>query len=86
MSHTAIAAHDVPSLILPSAYADSPARERISPGQPGLWSRLAFWLAELVRLVAVVYLFAIAILAVGIPIALAINALLFAAGWVWKAL
>ena len=34
----------------------------------------------------VVYLFPITILAIGIPIALAINGLILAASWAWRAL
>ena len=43
-------------------------------------------LADLVGLIGVIYLFPITILAIGIPIALAINGLLLAAGWAWRAL
>ena len=85
MSHTAIAAHDLASVILPRAYVEAPPRVRIAPTPPGVWKRLSFWVAEFLRLVAVVYLLPIVILAIGIPIALAVNGLIFAAGWVWTA-
>jgi hypothetical protein len=85
MSHTAIAAHDLPSVILPRTYTEAPPRVRIAPTQPGVWKRLSFWVAEFLRLVAVVYLLPIVILAIGIPIALAVNGLIFAAGWVLTA-
>ena len=86
MSHTAIAAPDVPSLVLPKVYARTPSREAISPSRPGLWRRLSGWAREALLLVGVVWLLPITILAIGIPFALAITGLLFAGDWVWKAL
>jgi hypothetical protein len=83
MSQTAIAA--VPSLVLPKSYEGSPSREAISPSHPRLWRRLSGWAKEALLLVGVVWLLPITILAIGIPFALAINGLLLAAGWVWKA-
>jgi hypothetical protein len=86
MSHTAIAAPDIPSLVLPKVFAGTPSREAISPSLPGLWRRLSGWAREALLLVAVVWLLPITILAIGIPFALAINGLLLAGDWVWKAL
>jgi hypothetical protein len=47
---------------------------------------MARGLADLVGVMGVVYLFPITILAIGIPIALAINGLILAAGWAWRLL
>lgn len=86
MSHTAIAVADVPPLVPPRAHAGSPPLERISPRHPGSSRRILGGAKELLLLVGVAYAFPIAILVIGIPIALTINGLLIAAGWVWKAL
>lgn len=45
-----------------------------------------FWPAEFLRLVGVVYLFPIVILAIGIPLALALNGLILAGQWLWRSL
>jgi hypothetical protein len=46
---------------------------------------MAGWVKEGLLLVGVVYALPIAILAIGIPVALTINGLLIAAGWAWRA-
>jgi hypothetical protein len=84
MPQTAVA-HDLPSLVFAREQLESRARERITPSPP-LSGRVLGWVAEFLRLVAVVYMLPIAILAIGIPIALATNALILAAGWAWRAL
>lgn len=66
--------------------AELPARRGVGLSTRRLWDRMSFWPAELTRLVALVYMVPIVIYAIGIPIALAVNALLFCAGWPWKAL
>jgi len=86
MSHTAIAVPDVPPFVLPRTQAGTPPREAISPSHPGWGPRLAGWAKEVLLLVGAVYMFPIAILAIGIPFAFAVNGLLLLAGWVWKAL
>jgi hypothetical protein len=40
-----------------------------------------FWPAEFLRVVGVAYLFPVVILAIGVPLALALNGLLMAAQW-----
>ena len=85
MSPNAITARIVPPLVLPGVQIGSPAYERISPRHPGLWRRLFAWAKELLLLMGAVYAFPIAILVIGIPLALAINGLLIAAGWAWNA-
>ena len=84
MSHTATVVADVPSLVL-GALAEVPPREQIQHRQPGVPRRVAGWVKEGLLLVGVVYALPIAILAIGIPIALTINGLLIAAGWAWRA-
>jgi hypothetical protein len=86
MSHTAIAVPDAPPFVLPRAHAGIPPREAISPSQPGALRRLSGWAKEALLLVGAVYMFPVAILAIGIPLALAVNGLLLLAGWAWKAL
>jgi len=85
MSTTAIAAR-APSVVFPIEPAVLPVRPRLGPAQLGLWHRLTFWPAEFVRLVALIYMLPVVIYAIGIPVAAAINAVLFCAGWVGKAL
>ena len=86
MSHTAIAVPDVPPFVLPRAHAGTPPREAISPRHPGSVRRLSGWAKEALLLLGAVYMFPIAILAIGIPLAFAVNGLLLLAGWTWKAL
>jgi len=83
MSHTA-AVVAVPSLVL-GTLADVPPLEQIRPKTPGWSRRVAGWVKEGLLLVGVVYALAIAILAIGIPIALTINGLLIAVSWAWRA-
>jgi hypothetical protein len=86
MSNTAIAVPDVPHFVLPRAQAETPPREEIRPRHPGSGRGLWGWAKEALLLVGAVYMFPIAILAIGIPIAFAVNGLLLLAGWAWKAL
>jgi hypothetical protein len=86
MSHTAVAVADVPSLVLAGAHAEVPPVERTRPNPPGASRRMLGWVKEGLLLVAVAYAFPLAILAIGIPVALTINGLLIAASWAWKAI
>ena len=85
MSHPATAVVDVSSLLLAGAPAQVPPLEQVRPRGPGVPRRVADWVKEGLLLVGVVYALPIAILAIGIPIALTINGLLIAAGWAWRA-
>ena len=85
MLHTAVALPDVPAFVLPRAHAGTPPREAISPSHLGSRRRLSGWAKEALLLVGAVYMFPLAILAVGIPLALAVNGLLLLAGWAWNA-
>ena len=86
MTNTAIAVPDVPPFVLPKAHVGTPPREAISPRRPGSVHGLSGWAKEAVLLVGAVYMFPIAILAIGIPFAFAVNGLLLLAGWAWNAL
>ena len=86
MSNTAIAVPDVPPFVLPRAHAETPPREAIRPRRPGSVHGLSGWAKEAVLLVGAVYMFPIAIQAIGIPFAFAVNGLLLLAGWAWNAL
>ena len=86
MSITATAPADARSLVLPRRPVDLPADPRAESSQPSAWRRVSFWPLEFVRLVAVVYMFPLAILAIGIPVGLALTGLLLGATWVWRAL
>jgi hypothetical protein len=70
------------SVALPSLPAASPARPQIGHG----WSHVTSWPAELLRLVALVYMLPIVIYAVCLPIAAVIKTLLLLASWSWNAL
>jgi len=85
MSTTAIVPH-ASSVVFPIERADLPVRPRLGSGQLRLWRRITFWPAEFVRLVALIYMLPVVIYAIGIPVAAAINAVLFCAGLVGKAL
>ena len=86
MLHTAVALPDVPAFVLPRAQDITPPREAIRPSPPGSRRRLSGWAKEALLLVGAVYVFPLAILAIGIPLALAVNGLLLLAGWAWHAL
>lgn len=86
MSLVAVATHDARSLVLPRPPVDVPAHPRAESGQPGVWRRLSFWPLEFLRLVGVVYLLPLAILAIGLPLGLALTGALLGAGWAWRAL
>jgi hypothetical protein len=45
-----------------------------------------FWPAEFLRLIAVAYLFPLVVLAIGLPVALAVTGLLMAGQWLWQSL
>ena len=83
MAHSSTAVVDVP-LLLAGAPTQVPPLEQIRP-EPVVPRRVAGWVKEGLLLVGVVYALPIAILAIGIPIALTINGLLIAAGWTWRA-
>jgi hypothetical protein len=85
MSNAVIAARR-PFAPRPGLSAQSPARQRAGPIPPNVWRRMSFWPLEFLRLVAAVYMLPLAILAIGIPVGLAITAVLFGAGWVWRTL
>jgi hypothetical protein len=74
------------SVVFPIEPADLSVRPRLGAGQLHLWRRITFWPAELVRLVALIYMLPVVIYAIGIPVAAAISAVLFCAGWVVRAL
>ena len=82
MSITATAPADARSLVLPRRPVDLPADPRAESSQPSAWRRVSFWPLEFLRLVAVVYMFPLAILAIGIPVGL----VLLGAAWVWRTL
>jgi len=84
MRHTAIASVYASPLVLRTTRTDRQTHERTSA--PSFWRAMARGLADLVGVMGVVYLFPITILAIGIPIALAINGLILAAGWAWRLL
>ena len=74
------------SVVFPIEPADLSVRPRLGAGQLHLWRRITFWPAEFLRLVALIYMLPVVIYAIGIPVAAAINVVLFCAGWVGKAL
>jgi hypothetical protein len=75
------------SVALPGLPAASPARSPLGPGPMGQWwVHVTYWPAELLRLVALIYMLPIAIYAICIPIAVAVKTLLFLASWSWKTL
>ena len=85
MTATATAAH-ASSVVFPIEQTDLPVRPRLGAGQLQRWRRITFWPAEFLRLVALIYMLPVVIYAIGIPVAAAISAVLFCAGWVGKAL
>jgi hypothetical protein len=84
MTHTATATVDASPLVLRTTWTAPQQHARTSP--PTSWQALSRGLADVVGVIGVVYLFPIPILAIGIPIALAINGLLLAAEWMWRTL
>jgi hypothetical protein len=86
MSFTATVAGDARALVLPRRPVELPADPRAESSQPSVWRRVSFWPLEFLRLVAAVYLLPLAILAIGIPVGLALTGVLLGAAWVWKTL
>ena len=84
MSQTVIAVADVPSIALAALQAEVPPVEQARPNAAGAFGRVLWWVKEGLLVVAVAYAFPIAILAIGVPVALTINGLLIAAGWAWN--
>jgi anti-sigma-K factor RskA len=86
MSITATAPGDARALALPRRLVELPADPRAKSSPPSVWHRISFWPLEFVRLVAVVYALPLAILAIGIPVGLALTGLFLGATWVWRML
>jgi hypothetical protein len=80
----AIAAHGAHSLVLPTRPVELPAGWRAESGTASLWHRISFWPLEGLRLVAVIYLLPLTILAVGIPLGLALTGTLRGVAWIWR--
>lgn len=78
MSSKTISLSEAGAFALPGG---SVAIGRIAPRRRRAGRRLLFWPAECLRLIGVVYLFPVVILAIGVPLALALNGLLMAAQW-----
>ena len=85
MSIAFTTARDPRPVLLPVPVA-FPTRPREGLNQGSVWRRVSFWPLECLRLVAVVYAFPLAILAIGIPLGLALTGLIFGATWVWRLL
>jgi hypothetical protein len=85
MSTIAAVTH-APAVALARVPGELPVRPGVGLGKRQLWRRMSFWPAELMRVVALVYMLPIVIYAIGVPIALAVNAVLFCVGWSWKIL
>ena len=68
------------SVALPGLPAASPARSPIGHW----WVHVTYWPAELLRLVALIYMLPIVIYAIGIPIGLAFYALFVVLEGSWK--
>ena len=86
MAIAASPAHDIRSLVLPRLPVELPAGWRAEAGPASLWQRISFWPLEALRLVAVVYLLPVTILAVGIPLGLALTGMVLGAAWVWRSI
>ena len=86
MAIAASAAHDRRTLILPTLPVALPAGWRAEAGPASVWQRISFWPLEGLRLVAVVYLLPVTILAVGIPVGLALTGMLLGVAWVWRSI
>lgn len=81
MSPTPIARFDPVPVVLPRTFR---ATGPIAAPQAAAWSRAMFWPAEFLRLIGVAFLFPVVILAMGLPLALAVTGLLLAAQWLWQ--
>ena len=86
MSIAATNARDAHSLVLPRLPVELPTRLQAESSQPSVWRRISFWPLEFLWLVAAVYMLPLAILAIGIPVALALTGVLLGAAWVWRTL
>jgi len=86
MALAASAAHDPRSLVLTTLPVELPAGWRADSGTASVWHRISFWPLEGLRLVAVIYLLPLTILAVGIPLGLALTGMLLGATWVWRSI
>jgi hypothetical protein len=86
MSIAATGARDARSLVLPQLPLELPARPRAKCRQPNARHPSSFWPLEFLRLVAVVYMLPLAILAIGIPVGLALVGVLRGTAWVWRTL
>ena len=83
MSPTPIARFDPVPVLLPGAFR---ATGPIGAPRAAAWSGAMFWPAEFLRLIGVAFLFPVVILAMGLPLALAVTGLLLAAQWLWQSL
>ena len=86
MTMPATAARDTRSLVLARLPVDSAAQQGAKSSVPSVWRRILFWPLEFVRLVAAVYMLPLAILAIGIPVGLALTGVFLATAWVWRTL
>lgn len=84
MTQTATTSLDTSSLPVPASQGARQAHDRTGPSTR--WRSLGRGLADIGALAGAILLFPIAVLAIGIPIALAVNALLLAVRWVWGVL
>jgi hypothetical protein len=80
----AVAAHDARPLVLQTLAVELPAEWPIGSGTASVWRRIPFWALEGLRLVTMVYLLPLTILAVGVPLGLALTGILAGAAWVWR--
>ena len=80
----AIAAHDARPLVLPTRPVEFPAGWGAESATASMWQRISFWPLEGLRLVGVIYLLPLTILAVGIPLGLALTGMLRGVAWVWR--
>lgn len=80
----AIAAHDTHPLVVPTRPVASAAAQQAESGTARVGRGISYWALEGLRLMAVIYLLPLTILAVGIPLGLALIAMLSGAVWVWR--
>jgi hypothetical protein len=78
----AVASDALPFTLTP----DSGAIARAVDSGPRAPKGFMFWPAEFLRLLAVAYLFPLVVLAIGLPVALAVTGLLMAGQWLWQSL